>query len=232
MAAVSSRADRWYNYIRLNGFSAEEAQTAVERHPAYKGAAPEPLQFTVVRDKTRIDAGPYRFTVVETPGHSPGHVCLYEPDRNILLAGDHLLGDITPNIGHWSETGNPLDDFLHSLAKVDALPIDLVLPGHRRLFRNCRDRIAELVDHHRRRADEVYVILAGGAMTAYQVASRMTWDMTCAWEQFPPPQKFFATGEALAHLRYLEVKGLITRQVDGELASYHRLPRQQPTGMV
>jgi glyoxylase-like metal-dependent hydrolase (beta-lactamase superfamily II) len=66
------------------------------------------------------------------------------------------------------------------------LDVDLVLPGHRRLFRNHRERIAELKKHHRKRAKEVLQILDKGPMNAFQVASEMTWNITYeSWEQFP-----------------------------------------------
>ena len=53
-------------------------------------------------------------------------------------------------------------------------------------------------------------ILNSGARNAYEVASKMSWDIKCdRWEDFPLAQKWFATGEALSHLRYLEEKGTI-----------------------
>jgi hypothetical protein len=80
-------------------------------------------------------------------------------------------------------------------------------------------RIAELVAHHRARANEVISILQGGRQTAYQTASQMTWDIVArSWDDFPIVQRWFATGEAIAHLRYLECKGLIQRRVaDGQI---------------
>ena len=51
-----------------------------------------------------------------------------------LLAGDHILVDITPNIQCWSDVQNPLKHYLASLEKVAGLQVDLVLPGHRRLI--------------------------------------------------------------------------------------------------
>jgi glyoxylase-like metal-dependent hydrolase (beta-lactamase superfamily II) len=129
-------------------------------------------------------------------------MCLYEPDKKILVAGDHILIDITPNIQCWTDEQNPLQDYLTSLDKVNDMEIDLVLPGHRRVITDHRKRIAELKEHHRARLEEVLSILEDHPQTAFEVASQMTWDLDAdSWEDFPRAQKWFATGEAIAHLR-------------------------------
>jgi PAB1-binding protein PBP1 len=49
----------------------------------------------------------------------------------------------------------------------------------------------------------------------------MTWDIDCEnWEQFPVAQKWFAVGEALAHLLYLESEGRIKRNTSQELVTF------------
>jgi hypothetical protein len=64
--------------------------------------------------------------------------------------------------------------------------------------------------------------MANGNLSAYEVASRMTWDIKCdSWEAFPLAQKWFATGEAIAHLRYLLEKGRIERIRAKKLYWYH-----------
>jgi len=97
----------------------------------------------------------------------------------------------------------------------------LVLPGHRNPIMDHRRRIEELKAHHRVRTQEIGGILGRGAQTAYQVASRMTWDLSYSrWDDFPIPQQWFATGEALAHLLYLERKGEIVRTWNDGMASF------------
>ena len=129
--------------------------------------------------------------------------------------------DITPNIQCWSDDQNPLQNYLASLDKVKDMEIDLVLPGHRRLITDHKKRIAELKEHHERRLREVLSILRSDPQTAYQVATQMTWDLDCdSWEEFPRAQKWFATGEAIAHLRHLEKKGSITRREEGAVTTF------------
>ena len=204
-------------YAGRNGFPEDELKAAIEKHPGSRYGTDWIPELKVLDDGDLIDAGSYHFKCVATPGHTMGHTCLYEPNRKILVAGDHILTDITPNIQCWSDSENRLEHYLASLDKVYDLEVDLVLPGHRRLIDNHRARIEELTEHHQQRLDEVLSILARGPMSAFQVAAHMTWDIACdSWDQFPVTQKWFATGEAISHLRYQEDAGLIKRKIVGQ----------------
>ncbi len=216
MLTSKSPMEKLFHAACRNGFSPEEARAAITRHPGNDVGERNPLNFTWVSEGNKIDIDDYHFICVETPGHTRGHVCLYEPVKQLLLAGDHVLGDISPNITHYIGDDNPLKDFLNSLEKVSAFTVKSVLPGHRRIFCNCRERIAELLEHHQRRAEEVLAILQSGPMTGYRIAAQMTWDMVFnEWEDVAPAQKYFATGEALSHIHYLEHQGLIKRIEQG-----------------
>lgn len=205
--------DPMLDYAAKNGFPEEELRAALESHPGHKFASNWVPEFNILKDGDAMQIGEYRFRCVFTPGHSMGHMCLYEPKHKILIAGDHILIDITPNIQCWSDLENPLRDYLKSLDKVFELDIKLTLPGHRRIIKDHKTRIAELKEHHHQRLDEIVTILKNEPQNAFQVASKMTWDISAkSWHEFPRAQKWFATGEALAHLRYLEVKGTISRQ--------------------
>jgi glyoxylase-like metal-dependent hydrolase (beta-lactamase superfamily II) len=141
-------------------------------------------------------------------------MCLYESRTKIFFSGDHILNDITPNIALWSEKGDPLQQYLKSLDKIDSYDIERVLPGHRNPFNHHRRRIAELKRHHEVRNEEVVSILQKGKQSAYQVASQMTWNIDCdRWEDFPLPQQWFAGGEALAHLQYLQGEGRVKKEI-------------------
>ena len=209
------------DYARLNGFPENEIQAVFDKHPAAEFDLDWIRQSKALDDGDVIAIGAYNFKCLATPGHTIGHTCLYEPNKKILLAGDHILMDISPNIVCWSDAENPLAHFLASLDKVQKLQVDLVLPGHRRLIDNPKDRIAELKKHHACRLDEVLALLNGSCMSAFQIASNMTWDIVNGnWDQFPAPQKWFATGEAIAHIRYLEEAGRLTRKTDKKITKF------------
>ena len=208
-------------YAGQNGFPEDELQAALDKHPGAKFGSEWIPEMKLLEDGDEIRIGDYEFRCVVTPGHTMGHICLYEPDKKILVAGDHILIDITPNIQCWSDTQNPLKHYLASLEKVYSLKVDLTLPGHRRLIENHQARIEELKRHHADRLTEVLSILKAGALNAFQVASQMTWDIDSeSWDQFPVAQKWFATGEAISHLRYLEEEGQLVRNAGGKITLY------------
>ena len=203
----------WHEILDVyieNGFEAAGARTSLNSHPAHKYGPDRQIAFTCVNDGDTIDMGDFHFRCVATPGHSPGHMCLYEADKKILVAGDHVLFDITPNIAYWVEMEDALGDYLASLEKVDALDVELVLTGHRRLVHDLHGRVRELQAHHRARLQEVLAALKDGEKNILQIAPHINWDITAqTWEEFPAPQKWFAFGETMAHVKYLEIKGEI-----------------------
>jgi glyoxylase-like metal-dependent hydrolase (beta-lactamase superfamily II) len=214
----SATPEHWQKQIDFahsHGFPAEELERAIGSHPGRRYSPTTSLNLCVSKDGDCIDIDDYRFECIETPGHTEGHICLYERDKRILVCGDLILVDITPNITLSSEQQNPLKEYLMSLGKVYDLDVELVLPGHRSIFSDHRRRIRELQEHHRIRLEEVVSILEKGKQNAFQVASQMTWDIAYkSWDLFPPAQKWFAFGEALAHLRYLEQEGKVRWEME------------------
>lgn len=169
-----------------------------------------------MKEGDTLNIGEYLSKCVETLGHTEGHMWLYEPRKKVFISGDHILNDITPNIELWCDRWNRLEEYLRSLDKVYEFDIELLLPGHRENFGNCKKRIVELKEHQRKRIDEILFILRGGSKNAFQVASVMSWDIADVYDSFdlfPATQKWFATGEAIAHLEYLEEKGVVRRDL-------------------
>lgn len=201
--------------FKSHGFSEEEISRAMDRHPGRVFGLQRPLDFTVVEDGDVLAIGPYLFRCVQTPGHTPGHTCLYEPEQKVLLGGDHILSDITPNITNWPETVDSLGQYLESLDRVYRLEVALLLPGHRGVVTDHRKRIEELKAHHKARLQEVSSALEDGDKSAFDVAPWVTWDIEFpSWRSFPPTQKVFAVGEVLAHLEYLEERQCVRRRYE------------------
>jgi len=209
------------DFSTRHGFPSRRIEQAFSAHPASSlriDRLPTPV---LVNDGDIIHLKHYRFRCIHTPGHTPGHMCLYEPERRILIAGDHLLDGISPNVVCWSDAENPLKHYLESLEKVAALDVDIVLPGHRRIFHNHRRRVAELMAHHAHRLMEARNIIASRGMNAFRVAGKIGWDFGNGhWDAFPVTQQWFAFGEALAHLRYLEEFEIVNRVVVDNIAVF------------
>ena len=210
-------------YAANHGFPEALLRKALHQHPGFKYGTDWIPSLSILNDDDVLEIGDYRFTCVQTPGHTQGHTCLFEPEKQFLIAGDHLLEDITPNIQCWDDRTDPLKDYLASLEKVRPLAVDRVLPGHRRIFENYIGRIDELKHHHEVRIQEVLKIVAqaDAPLSAFSVASTMTWDIVAdSWEEFPIAQKWFATGEAISHLRYLENQGRIFRTAEDPVVCF------------
>jgi glyoxylase-like metal-dependent hydrolase (beta-lactamase superfamily II) len=153
-------------------------------------------------DGDRLALPGWNVEVIWTPGHSPGHICLYLHEQATLLSGDHLLPRITPNIpSDSSSMANPLGAYLHSLDRLRLLPVRTVWPAHEWSFDDHITRIDQLREHHAARLDEVVMALTAGAKTAWQVAAEMTWARP--WTGMGATRRS-AVVEALAHLRLLE----------------------------
>lgn len=212
------------NFLETNGAPSSIAHNLQRFHPAF--FTPQAYQELAVaafplEDGQEISVGDYNFQVLWTPGHSPGHTCLYESSSKILISGDHLLPTITPHIAQFVANMDPLTDYLGSLEKTGKLDVEIVLPGHEEIFANHRERIRQLKEHHRRRLTEITDRLRTESLTAYMLASEVHWDVNySSWDEFPPFQKYLALGETVAHLNLLEQKGLAKRREADQIIFY------------
>lgn len=199
-------------FIR-NGFSQAEMDEEWTSNPAKNLCAPYYEGYHFVENGQVLSYGEWQLQTVLTPGHTPGHMCLYDAAHQLLISGDHILFHITPNITRWM--GKPGTDalgaYLNSLDAVGKLPVRTLLPAHRLVTGDLTARIAELKAHHSQRLRNTYAIVQElpGA-NAYEIAAKMSWSIRCrSWEDFPLNQKYFAVGEAMAHLDYLRARGLV-----------------------
>lgn len=217
-------SDYWskmHSFAVMNGFPDLDPEDSIKKHPGYKYGPLGPMDLHKVLGGEDFHIGPYDLKAIHTPGHTDGHMCLYDKKNKVLFSGDHILGDITPNISLWDGKGDPLSDYMSSLELVRDLDVNITLPGHRSIINDNVKRIDELIRHHLQRADEVLNIVGEGSMTGFQIASQMTWDLTIKkFEDFPIMQKWFALGEALAHIRFLEHEGRISREMSNGVHNY------------
>lgn len=208
--------------FRRAGFAEEIIAHASETHPGRKFApSPDFHRFTLVDERTVLQAGEYQIELIRVPGHTPGQMCLWIPKERILFTADHVLFDITPNITDWPDLPDALGCYLESLSKIDRYPARYVLPGHQETG-DLHQRVQELLEHHRNRLEECRQVVADHpGSCACDIAGKMSWNIDVpTWEEFPPAQKWFAVGECLAHLERLTREGLVRESMDGQVASY------------
>ncbi len=192
---------RFLNY----GFPEDVFAQSISANHAFKSTAETVVPFTEVVDGDDMRIGSVTLRCLHTPGHTPGHMCLYEPNEKLLFAGDHILFDITPNITPWQDIDDALGMYLESLIKIKTYDISRTFAAHRENGMSVYERADQLIAHHQARLDELYeIIRQNPGIDCYNAASKMTWSIRAKdWSDFPATQKFFAVGEAAAHIDHL-----------------------------
>jgi glyoxylase-like metal-dependent hydrolase (beta-lactamase superfamily II) len=202
-------SERLADYLRKHGLPEPVAREL--RHESRTFAPfirfardPEPL-----REGDDVDG----WRVLELPGHADGHLCLLRD--GVLVAGDHLLGMITPTVGLYPESRpDPLADYQASLRRTIELAPTLALPGHGDPVTDPVTRANEILGHHVRRLDETAATLSAEPRNAYEIS------LTLFGSSLDASGRRFALAETLAHLERLVREGRAARSGDGRNVSY------------
>jgi len=211
---VSGLAKSQIEYLRVGG-AAELVAQVEAMIPELPLTDWDPPQHWV-GDGAAVGGG---LEAVSTPGHTQGHTSYFDRGRGLFFPGDHVLPHITPSIGFEPyPTGTALSDFLHSLAKVRALPARLVLPAHGPVFTDLPARVDELLRHHDARLAQCAAALATGGSTALDVAKQLPWTRReRPYHRLDLFNRMLAVWETLTHLELLASRGEVRRdEVAGE----------------
>jgi glyoxylase-like metal-dependent hydrolase (beta-lactamase superfamily II) len=154
-----------------------------------------------------------RWQVYETPGHAPSHVCLHQPDRKLLISGDHLLGRISLYYD-FGYSPDPAGEYLESLDRIDLLDVDLCIPGHARPFREVSKKIAATRGTVLERIERVRGCLDGVPKSPFQIVPEFLGDPD------PGPMMLnWGLNEVLIYLNHLEKRDHAHRHT-GELETW------------
>jgi glyoxylase-like metal-dependent hydrolase (beta-lactamase superfamily II) len=179
----------------------------------------------------KIRIGQYTLEIIHTPGHTPGHICLYEPVNRLLFSGDTLLADIATNAAtHVQQMTNPVQQYLDSLSRLRGLEITMVLPGHGRTFSDYRKRIAQMFDHYHQKCLMIMNTFKTqqASLTAYQLARILPWtpgNKKTDWTNLGSRDKRLAMLQTIALMEQLTFAGeLIKLEVNGKICYKPRKP--------
>jgi len=181
----------------LRRYAAERA-----RRDTGIAAVIEPDRDLVTGVTIHTDLG--EWTVHETPGHAPSHVCLFHPERRLLISGDHLLGRISLYFDY-GYTPDPVGEFLNSLTVVERLGARLCLPGHGRTFADVHAHIQGNRKLVRERLGRVLDGLFGGPLTAFDLVPHVYGN------PLAPQNAHWLLSKILAYLTHLEAEGKVER---------------------
>ena len=197
----------------------------INDHPGYKNRPKEKFSKKTLKPGDRLDFGDFHFEILDETGHTPGMVGLYDKEKSLLFCGDHILGKITPNITYWGEEyGDCLGKYLTNIKNLKKENIKTLFSSHRHLVEDTNKRIDELISHHKKRLEETMdIIKEHGPINTTEISKNMHWDISAKrWSDFPSSQKWFAVGEASAHVIHLKSQGLIREEIIDGVAYYRK----------
>jgi glyoxylase-like metal-dependent hydrolase (beta-lactamase superfamily II) len=199
--------DRRTLMLADHGLYGHELSEASEGLLAWMPAMPSIGRPTTrLRGGESFDAGDRTWSVLHTPGHSPGHICLWTGGDRLLCSGDHVLERVSPPVTF--ERGferDPMGSYLTSLRAVRALEPELVLPGHGAPFRDGARR-AEVIERGKlRRLDQLHGLLRARDRTVVELTAELFRGSLTG------SQRHFAMAEILAYLAYHEARGTAER---------------------
>ena len=204
-------------YYLSAGLPQESVLQLQENAAAFvRPTSPYPTDLQPLNAGDRFQLGELAFEAIHLPGHTPGHICFYNEQKKLLISGDHLTRETMPYISyHGYGDSNPLQTYLATLSKMQAMEIAAVLPGHGPIFYDAQERIAEVIDYYQSRLDAVRELAAGGR-TAYEISLAI----------FPADrslfQKWIDLGETNACLQYLLTNGDLQVREEGSQKKYYR----------
>jgi glyoxylase-like metal-dependent hydrolase (beta-lactamase superfamily II) len=182
---------------------------ALRRYEAQRGTPESGIASPIEPNRELIDGVTVatdlgEWVAYETPGHAPSHVCLFQPERRLLISGDHLLGRISLYF-EFGYSPDPVGQFLSSLDVVERLGARLCLAGHGRTFSDAQAHIAgnrSLVEQQMR---SVLDAVGDGEPTAFEVVTR------AHGESLSQQNAHWLLSQTLGYLTHLESVGNVRR---------------------
>ncbi len=168
----------------------------------------------LLHDGDEITFGTNKLKIIWTPGHSFGHICVFDQNKQHLFSGDHILSEITPHIGVFNISpalkdkynfNNILGNYLESLDRIDKLNPKIIFPGHQKIIYNPHRRILDIKEHHKNRLKEIFDLIVDKPLTPHRI-SQIHFG-----EDLDEMNGFLALNEVLSHLIYLEHQEKVKR---------------------
>ncbi|HVP61059.1 MAG TPA: MBL fold metallo-hydrolase [Myxococcaceae bacterium] len=209
-----TRAPAYTAFLRRQGVPEEQLPRLVSigRHTGKFSRRVDPARARPLSEGEHFPIGKVRLEVLHLPGHTPGLVCLWEPEQRLLFADDHLLARTSPNpfleLVDDHTTRRALMQYLHSITRVRALDVEWVLPGHGAPFQGHRAAIDSLVRFYERRQEKLLAALEAGPRTPVELSEVL----------FGPQQGarlYLTLSEVVGNLEVLEDAARVRRLGDG-----------------
>lgn len=188
-------------FLRQHGMPGAQVDALRQQAAAGSGFFERLIVDGAIEEGERIAFHGGTLEAIAAPGHSPGQLCFFWPERRVLFSTDAILPRVTPNIGvHWFYQNNPLGEYLATLGKLHGLDAERVVPSHGRPFEGHREWIDNTKLHHGRRCDSILDLLGGKPLDAFEIAGAIWGEDRSLFD------RRFGMAESLAHLAFMELK--------------------------
>lgn len=217
-------AEEMARWLHVHGMPGDTHRFFDQATLSSLGMVPADMPVQEVQGGEHLHLADFDFEILWTPGHSQGHLCLYEESKRLLISGDHILPDTTPNVSMVLESmDNPLKAYRESLARVRNLNVDRILPSHGEAFTGLSARVDDILKHHEERLEAILAYLGDGEATARQVAEAIPWiDGQVSWSSLSSFSRRMALTETISHLELLREQNLLKRVFHEDLYWYTR----------
>lgn len=196
---------------RQSGVSAEALARYAERAKSWPSGLAGPIDADrPLVDGVQIETDLGTWIAYETPGHAPSHVCLYQPERRVLISGDHLLGRISL-FYDYGYSPDPVGEFLSSLDRIDALDARLAVSGHGKPFLDVPGHIQGNRTLVHERLELTAAALGREPRTVVELVPEVYS------EPLSVHNANWLISQTLSYLAHLERAGRARREADGEL---------------
>jgi glyoxylase-like metal-dependent hydrolase (beta-lactamase superfamily II) len=176
-----------------------------------------------LRDGEPLELGERRLETLHRPGHSPSDTVFWDAERQILLAGDHLIAHISSNplitrpLDGSGKRPQALVEYIESLRKTREMPAELVLSGHGEPIADHVELIDSRLAAHERRKEKVFRLIAERTRTGYELAQTI-------WGNVAVTQAFLTLSEVVGHADLLVNEGRVLEADDGTVIRYEKAP--------
>lgn len=203
-------------FYARQGMSSPLIDLIIAEYEEIRGIITEFNSDIFLQNNKIYEFGDWKFEVVFTPGHAAGHVCFFFPEKGFLLSGDHVLPYIAPILSPdiFDDNFRPLATYLDSLDAIERLPVSTVYPGHGNSFVDCKERLADIRQHHHKGKLDVLDFVNSQPKTAYDISHEMISPSLSDFD------KFLALNETITYLKELKAKGAIKEDMINNVLIY------------
>ncbi|MBN1374844.1 MAG: MBL fold metallo-hydrolase [Dehalococcoidia bacterium] len=212
------------SFMQVNGVPDWELKMLTEASQTIRDFISPVSDVNILKPGDHISMEPFDFQVILTPGHTPGHICLYETNKKYLFSGDQVLAEVVPNISYHTQSGeNPLGDYVNSLNALRELEVRFVFPGHGSVFSGLIAKTDDIMRYHRDRMFSIQKVMGLETKNAYDIAKSLSWVIdgeAQAYDKLEPIDRRLAVLNVLAHLQYLVAENKGNKMDDGGRTVY------------